>query len=127
MVFPVGDDFIIGNEHFRLKYRRNDRKPLKLIENRCSHWALRLILIGKDADRKGNIKHVRTWSQAISSNSRCLFRSKIAKIAKDKCSRCAMDLDYCFRRPHRIESSLCGYTTFYAEQEAKTCNVRVWT
>ena len=27
----------------------------------------------------------------------CLFRSKIAKIAKDKCTQCAMDLDYCFR------------------------------
>ena len=26
-----------------------------------------------------------------------LFRSKIAKITKDKCSHCAMDLDYCFR------------------------------
>ena len=25
------------------------------------------------------------------------FRSKIAKIAKDKCSHSAMDLDYCFR------------------------------
>ena len=35
---------------------------------------------------KGNIKHVRTWSQAISSNFSCLFQSKIAKIAKDKCT-----------------------------------------
>ena len=26
-----------------------------------------------------------------------LFRSKIAKIAEDKCFHCAMDLDYCFR------------------------------
>ena len=25
------------------------------------------------------------------------FREKIAKIAKDKCPHCAMDLDYCFR------------------------------
>ena len=96
MVFPLYDDFIIGNGHFRLKYRQNDRKPLKFIENRCTHWALRLILIGKDAHRKGNIKHVRTWSQAISSNFSCLFRSKIAKIAKDKCSHCAIGLDYCF-------------------------------
>ena len=31
------------------------------------------------------------------SNFSCPFRSKIAKVAKDKCSHCAMDLDYCFR------------------------------
>ena len=58
---------------------------------------MRLVMIGKHAHRKGNIRHVRTWSQAISNNFSCLFRSKIAKIAKDKCSHCAMDLDYCFR------------------------------
>ena len=68
-----------------------------IIENKCSHCALRLILIGKDTQRKGKIRHVRNWSQAISSNFSCLFRSKIAKIAKDKCSHCAMDLYYCFR------------------------------
>ena len=72
-------------------------KSSKNIENKCSHGALRLVLIGKDAHQKGNIRHVRTWLQAISSNLSCLFRSKIAKIAKDKCSHCVMDLDYCFR------------------------------
>ena len=82
-------------------------KASKYIENKCSNWALRLILIGKDAHRKGkNIRHVRTLSQAISSNFSCLFRSKIAKIAKDKCSHCAMDLDYSFSQPHGIELSL---------------------
>ena len=41
-----------------------------------------------------NIRHVRTWLQAISSIFNFLFRSKIAKIPKDKCSHCAVDLDY---------------------------------
>ena len=72
-------------------------KSSEYIENKCCHWALQLILIGKDAHRKGNIKHVRTWFQAISSNFSRLFRSKIAKIAKDKCSHCVIVLDYCFR------------------------------
>ena len=49
-------------------------KSSKYIKNKCSHWALGLILIGKDARRKGNIKHVRTWLQAISSTFSCLFR-----------------------------------------------------
>ena len=58
---------------------------------------MRLVLIGKHAHRNENIKHVRNWLQAISSNFSCLFTSQIAKIAKDKCSHCAMDLDYSFR------------------------------
>ena len=41
---------------------------------------MRLDLIGRHAHHKGNIKHVGTWSQAISSNFSC-----------------AMDLDYCLR------------------------------
>ena len=61
-------------------------KSSKTIENKCSHSAFRPTLIGKLAHRKGNIKHVRTWSQAISSNFSCLLRSKIAKIAKVKCT-----------------------------------------
>ena len=52
----------------------------------------------------------RKISQVIFS---CLFRSKIAKIAKDKCPHCAMDLDYGYRRPYRKESSLCGYTPLH--------------
>ena len=36
--------------------------------------ALRLVLIGKHAHIKGNIRHARTKSQGISSNSNCLFR-----------------------------------------------------
>ena len=70
---------------------------LKYIKNKCSYWALRLILIGKDANHKGNIRHVITRLQAISSYF-CLFRSKIAKFAKDKWTHGAMDLDYCFQR-----------------------------
>ena len=73
------------------------KKTSKSTENKCSHCALQLILIGKDAHRKGNIRHVIDWSQAISGHFSCLFRSKIAKITKDKCSHCAMGLDYCFR------------------------------
>ena len=57
-------------------------KSSKYMKNKCSHWALRLILIGKDA---------------ISNDFSCLFRSEIAKITKDKGSHCEMDLDYCFR------------------------------
>ena len=71
-------------------------KSSKYIENKCSHCALRLILIGKYAHRKGSIRHARNWAKAISSNFSCIFRSKIAEIAKNKCSHCAMDLDYCF-------------------------------
>ena len=97
MVFPLSNDFIIENGHFRLKHKSNGWESLKSIENRCTHWAMRLFLVGKHAHGKGNIRHVRTWSQAISSNFSCLFRSKIAKIAKEKCSHCAMVLDYCFR------------------------------
>ena len=37
------------------------------------------------------------WSAAIASNFSCFFTSKIAKIGQDKCSHCAMTLDYCFR------------------------------
>ena len=96
-VFPLSNDFLIGNGHFRLKNKGNRCESSKSIENKCTHWALRLVLIGKHAQCKGNIKHVRTWSQAISSNFSCLFRSKIAKIAKDKCFYRAMDFDYCFQ------------------------------
>ena len=71
-------------------------KSLIYIENKHSHCAFQLIKIGKGAHRKGNMKHVRNWSQAMSNNSSCLFRSKIAKIAEEECSRCAIDLDYCF-------------------------------
>ena len=67
------------------------------IKNKSSHCAFQPILIGIDDHRKGIIRHVRNWSQTISSNFSCLFRLKIAIIAKDKCSHCAMDLDYCFR------------------------------
>ena len=58
---------------------------------------MQLVLIEKHAHRKGNIRYVRNWSQAISSNCSCLFRSKIAKIAKGKCSHFVMDLNDCFR------------------------------
>ena len=106
MVFPLREQFFIKN--FRLKNKVNgSKKSSKFIENKCSHCALRLILIGKDAHPKGNIRHVRSWSQTISCNFSCLFRSKMAKIAKDKCSHCVMDLDYCFlwlstAQSHRI-------------------------
>ena len=62
---------------FRLKNKVD--KSLKYIENKCSNYALQIILIGKEAHRKGNIRHVRNWWQAISNNFTCLFRSKIAK------------------------------------------------
>ena len=56
------------------------KKSLKYIENKCSYWALQLVLIGKDARHKENIRHVRTWLQGISSNFSCLFRSKTANM-----------------------------------------------
>ena len=69
-------------------------KSSKSNENRCTHCAIRLVLIGKDAHRKGNIRYVRNWSQAIESNFSCFFSSKIVKITKDKCFHCAMALNY---------------------------------
>ena len=58
---------------------------------------MRIVLIGKHANRKGNIRHVRYWSKAIASNFSLFFlHKKIAKIAMDKCSHCAMGLDYSF-------------------------------
>ena len=66
----------------------------KSIENKCTHCVIQLKK-GKNGHSKGNIKHVKNWLQAISSNFSCLFRSKIAKLTKDNCSHCAMDLDYC--------------------------------
>ena len=58
---------------------------------------MRLVLIGKWAHGKGNIRHVRYWSKAIASILSWLFTSILPKFAKDKCSHCAMALDYCFR------------------------------
>ena len=57
-VFPLKDNCFNRKWTFRLKYSQTDRKPLKFIENACTHWAFRPILIGKHAHRKGNIKHV---------------------------------------------------------------------
>ena len=53
-------------------------KSSKSIENKCTHSAIRLVLNGKDAHRKGNSKHVRSWSksQVISA---VFFASKIQK------------------------------------------------
>ena len=109
-VFPLSNDFLIENGHFRLKHKRNRRKSSKSIENKCTHWALRLVLIGKHAHQKGNIKHVRTWSQAISSNISSLFTSKIANIAKDKCThRSTNPFDASISTVARLPL-LCGYT-----------------
>ena len=72
-----------------------DQNIREMVENNRN--AFLIVLIGKHAHRKGNIKHARICLQAISSNFSCLFRLKIEKIAKDKCSHCMMDLDYCFR------------------------------
>ena len=99
-----------GNWTFRLKYRQTARKPLKFIENGWTHFALRLFLIGKCAHRKGNIKHVWTWSKAISSNFSCLFRLKIAKVAKDKCTHGSTNpFDASILTIARL-LPLCGYT-----------------
>ena len=110
MVFPLGNDFLIKNGHFRLKHNRNRRESSKSSENKCTHWALRLVLIGKHAHRKGNIKHVRTWSQAISINFGCLFQSKITQISKDKCNHRSTNTFYASISTHRKPSSVCGYT-----------------
>ena len=67
-VFPLSDYLFIGNGHFRLKHRKNAKKSLKFIENRCTYCAMRLVLIGKHAHHKGNIRYIRYWSKAIASN-----------------------------------------------------------
>ena len=57
-------------------------------------------------EREMTVIPVKLWSQAISSNFNCIFRSKIAKLAKDKCSHCAMDLEYCFRLLSTVPSHI---------------------
>ena len=37
IVFPLSNDFIIENGHFRLKHKRNGRESSKSIENKCTH------------------------------------------------------------------------------------------
>ena len=97
----------------RLKYR-HDRKPLKFIENGCTHCTLRLFFIEKCAHRKGNIKHVWTWSKGISSNFSCPFRSKIAKMAKDKCThRLTNPFDASISSIAGLTSP-CGYTPWHS-------------
>ena len=56
MVYQLRDDFPIEMD-FKTKNKVNGRKIIEILRNKCSHWALRLILIGKDAHWKGNIKH----------------------------------------------------------------------
>ena len=110
MVFPLKDSFFHRKWTFRLKYKQTGRKSLKFIENGCTHCALRLFFIGKCPHRKGNIKHVWTWSKAISSNFSGIFRSKIAKIATDKCTHWSTNpLDALISTTTRLPS-LCGYT-----------------
>ena len=46
---------------------------------------------------KENTSHKRSWSKAIANNFSCFFTSKVVQIAKDKCTHCAMGLDYSFR------------------------------
>ena len=36
-VFPLGNDFLIENGHFRLKHKRNRRESLISIANKCTH------------------------------------------------------------------------------------------
>ena len=126
MVFPLKDHFFNRKWTFRLKYRQTDRKPLKFIENGCTHWAFRPILIGKPAHCKGNIKHVWTWSQAISSNFSCLFRSKIAKITQDKCTHRSTNTFNASISTHRKSSLLCGYTPiqyYIGSRKVRICNM----
>ena len=64
MVFPLSTDFLFENGPFRLKHKRNRQKSSKSIENKYTHCAIRLLLIGKHAQRVGNIRHVRSWSES---------------------------------------------------------------
>ena len=57
-MFLLRDHFIIENGPLDQKLREMVKKLSKYIENKCSHWAFGLILIGKDAHRKENNKHV---------------------------------------------------------------------
>ena len=42
------------------------KKSSKSSENKCTHCAMLLVLIGKHAHRKGNFRHVRYCSKDIS-------------------------------------------------------------
>ena len=90
MVFPLSNDFIIENGHFRLKHKTNGQESLKSIGNRCTHGAMLLVLIGKHAYHKGYIRHVtiRTWckpSQVILVVFLIVNSKKIVKVV---CSHC---------------------------------------
>ena len=52
------------------------------IKNKCSHCAARLILIGKDAHQKGNIRHIKSCSKAIASHFSHFLYIKISKNRK---------------------------------------------
>ena len=76
---------------------------------------MRLVLIEKHAHRIGNIRHVRYCLKAIATYFSCLLSSKIVLNCTGKvfplCNGFRIITFDAKRRPHRIESSLCGYTT----------------
>ena len=105
LVFPLKANFFDRKWTFTLKYRQTDRKQLKFIRNGSTHCALRLLFIGKCVHRKGNIKHVRCWSETFSVDS---HRKSI--IAKRRCSHSAMNrFDHSIMVIDRLPSC-CGYT-----------------
>ena len=57
-------------------------KSSKSNENKCTHCAMRLVLIGKHAHSKGNIRHVRYSSKAIASLQLLIFYIKNRKNRK---------------------------------------------
>ena len=54
-------------------------KSSKSIENKCTNCAMQLVLIGKHAHHKGNIRHVRYWSKAIACNFSYFFHLENSK------------------------------------------------
>ena len=100
MMFPLLiDKFLIHYRNWTFRRKKNKVNGREIIEiyQKISVPIMRLVLIGKHAHRKGNIRHVRYWSNSIASNFRFVFfTSKMAKIEKDKCSHCTMALDYSF-------------------------------
>ena len=38
---------------------------LEIHRNKCTHCAMGLVLIGKHAHHKGNVRHVRYWSKVV--------------------------------------------------------------
>ena len=76
MLYPLSDNFSHRKWPFRLKNEVNGRE---IIDNKCTHCAIQLLLIGKHAHRKEILDMLDLDRKAIASNFSCIFTSKIRK------------------------------------------------